>query len=114
MKQPLSTTALLSFTACLAPFFGASLAGCGDTPPPQTPPQPAEPAKPKVPAALKLPPRAVAASRGTAEFLGKLGSKSVYSVGGERWIVDEKGKTEFVKVNEDLRRLFVKIKRAGA
>ncbi len=94
MKQPLSTTALLSFTACLAPFFGASLAGCGDTPPPQTPPQPAEPAKPKVPAALKLPPRAVAASRGTAEFLGKLGSKSVYSVGGERWIVDEKGKTE--------------------
>jgi hypothetical protein len=32
----------------------------------------------------------------------------------EKQIADEKGKTEFVKVNEDLRRLFVKIKRAGA
>ena len=29
----------------------------------------------------------------------------------EKQIADEKGKTEFVKVNEDLRRLFVKIKR---
>ena len=29
----------------------------------------------------------------------------------EKQIADEKGKTEFVKVNEDLRRLYVKIKR---
>ena len=29
----------------------------------------------------------------------------------EKQIADERGKTEFVKVNEDLRRLYVKIKR---
>ena len=32
----------------------------------------------------------------------------------EKQIADEKGKTEFARVNEDLRRLYVKIKRSSS
>ncbi len=93
MKHPLSKSATFPRTACFGPVLCAALAGCGEAPP-QVPPQPVEAARPKPRAALKLPPRVVPARSGTTEFLGKLGSKSVYSVGAERWVVDEPGKAE--------------------
>ena len=93
MKHPLSKSATFPRTACFGPVLCAALAGCGEAPP-QVPPQPVEATRPKPRAALKLPPRVVPVRSGTTEFIGKLGSKSVYSVGAERWVVDEPGKAE--------------------
>jgi len=45
---------------------------------------------------------------------GSSGDRALFRKALEALIADEKGKTEFVKVNEDLRRLAVKLKRGGA
>lgn len=85
-------TALLPVIACLA--AAALVAGCAGAPPETPTPKPGPPAKPPPRTALDLPARVIPALPAPPSPVGTIGGKKLYSVGGERWLVDDAGRTE--------------------
>lgn len=85
----------LRVAAHLLPALCAAVAGCGPTTP-EVPPQPIAPPAPVKPGprpALSLPARALPNQRAVT-FVARIGGKALYTVGGERWLIDAQGKVE--------------------